>query len=80
VPELRTLIAAADVDIMPELAKSALLMLATQIEAVNDRVLALEQRLMALHRASANSRRLSTIPDIGPITATAIVATVSDAA
>jgi transposase len=79
VPELRTLIAAADVDIMP-LARSALLMLATQIEAVNDRVLALEQRLMALHRASANSRRLATIPGIGPITATAIVATMSDAA
>ena len=79
VPELRTLIAAADVDMIPEMAKSVLLILATQIEAVNDRVLALERRLMALHRASTSSRRLATIPGIGPITATAIVATVADA-
>ena len=79
VPELRTLIAAADVDMIPEMAKSVLLMLATQIEAVNDRVLALERRLMALHRASTSNRRLATISGIGPITATAIVATVADA-
>jgi transposase len=80
VPELRTLIAAAEVDMIPELAKSVLLMLANQIEAVNDQVLALERRLIAWHRASASSRRLAAIPGIGPITATAIVATVSDAA
>jgi transposase len=80
VQELRTLIAAAEVDMIPELAKSVLLMLTNQIETVNDQVLALERRLIAWHRASASSRRLATIPGIGPITATAIVATVSDAA
>jgi transposase len=79
IPELRTLIAAADDDMLLELAKSALLMLATQIEAVNDRVLALERRPMTWHRGNTNSRRLATIPGIGPITATAIVASVSDA-
>jgi Transposase IS116/IS110/IS902 family len=35
---------------------------------------------MEWHRASAASQRLTTIPGIGPITATAIVATVADAA
>jgi len=39
-PELCTLIASADPDVLPELAKSVLLTLATQIEAINIRVLA----------------------------------------
>jgi transposase len=79
-PELCRLIASADADVLPELAKSVLLTLATQIEAINIRVLALERQLLEWHRASAASQRLATIPGIGPITATAIVATVSDAA
>jgi hypothetical protein len=44
------------------MAKSVLLMLATQIETVNDRVLALERRLMRWHGGNTNSRRLATIP------------------
>jgi transposase len=79
-PELCTLIASADPDVLPELAKSVLLTLATQIEAIKVRVLALERQLLEWHRASAASQRLAAIPGIGPITATAIVATVSDAA
>ena len=78
IPELRSIIASADPDILPELAKSVLLTLATQIEAINIRILGLEQQLVAWHRASAASQRLASIPGIGPITATAIVATVAD--
>ena len=38
-----------------------------------------EKRLVAWHRADETSRRLATIPGVGPITASAISATVSDA-
>jgi len=37
-----------------------------------------EARLLAWHRSNAVSRRLATIPGIGPITASAIAATVVD--
>ena len=38
----------------------------------------LEEKLMAHHRADEVSRRLATIPGVGPITATAIASTVAD--
>jgi len=38
-----------------------------------------EAQLLAWHRSNAVSRRLATIPGIGPITASAIAATVVDA-
>jgi transposase len=79
-PELRTLIAAANPDVLPELAKSVLLSLIDQIDAVNVRVSALERKLIEWHRTNVASQRLTTIPGIGPITATAIAATVCDAA
>jgi transposase len=77
-PELRVAIASADPDVVPELAKSVLLTLASQIEAINVRVLMLEKQIMEWHRANAASQRLAAIPGIGPITATAIVATVAE--
>ena len=39
----------------------------------------LEAQIKAWHRASLESRRLETIPGIGPITASALVATIGDA-
>ena len=39
----------------------------------------LEKKLMAWHRANEASRRLATIPGVGVITATALVATIGDA-
>lgn len=39
----------------------------------------LEAQILAWHRADAASRRLATIPGIGPITASAIAAAVPDA-
>jgi transposase len=82
-PELRAMIAPADPDVLLELAKSVLLRLIDQIDAVNARGLARERKLIEWHRTNAASQRLTTIPGIGPITATAIAAiaaTVCDAA
>jgi len=49
------------------------------LREVAARVRAVEARLLAWHRANDVSRRLATIPAIGPITASAIAATVVDA-
>ena len=49
------------------------------LREVAARVRAVEARLLAWHRANDVSRRLATIPAIGPITASAIAPTVVDA-
>jgi CheY-like chemotaxis protein len=49
-----------------------------QIEHVVVAVAALEQHLMAWHRSNPVSKRLATIPGIGPIIAMAVAATAAD--
>jgi transposase len=51
----------------------------TQIAALNEQAAALERQIIAWHRGNTASRLLATIPQIGPIIASAIVATVGDA-
>lgn len=63
---------------LPVSAVAALQALAHQLAGLDDEVAELERRILAWHRASETSRRLATIPGIGPITATAIAATVPD--
>jgi transposase len=65
---------------LPELARRMLAVLANQLRDVAAQVMAVEAELLAWHRANDVSRRLATIPGVGPITASAIVATVGDAA
>jgi len=66
-------------DSLPELARVALHGLIDQLRIVRDEVVKVEKRIVAWHRASDVSRRLATIPGIGPITASAIAAAVPDA-
>ena len=61
---------------LPELARRMLAVPADQLRDVAARVAAVEGELMAWHRANDLNRRLATIPGAGPITASAIVATV----
>jgi transposase len=61
---------------LPGLARRMLAVLADQLRDVAARVAVVEGELMAWHRANEVSRRLATIPGVGPITASAIVATV----
>jgi transposase len=64
---------------LPELARSALLRLADQLDALAAEIHGLERRLLAWHRQDQASQRLATIPGIGIITATALAAAVTDA-
>jgi transposase len=63
---------------VPALARDALMLLVDELASVWRRVEAIEKQLVALHRADAVSRRLASIPGVGPITAMAIANTVSD--
>jgi transposase len=63
---------------LPDLAQTAILMLADQLDALAAQINALERRLMAWHRQNDDSQRLATIPGVGIITATALSATITD--
>jgi transposase len=64
---------------VPELAVSALRLLARQIDDAGAKIEALEKAIVARHRSDAPGRLLASIPGIGPIIASAIVASVPDA-
>lgn len=64
---------------LPELARAALRLIAAQIEDANAKIETLEKEIVARHRHDEASRRLATIPGIGPIIASALAASVPDA-
>jgi transposase len=64
---------------LPALARDALGSLVGQLRMTQMQILGLEKKLVAWHRASEASCRLATIPGVGVITATALVATIGDA-
>jgi len=63
---------------VPELARQILQLLASQLGEVGKRIAEIDARIVAWHKTSPVSRRLATIPGIGPLIATAIAATVPD--
>ena len=65
---------------LPDLARELVRVLAGQLEEAERRIAEVEARIVAWHKADAVSRRLATIPGIGPLAATAIAATVPDPA
>ena len=65
---------------LPPLAREALGSLVEQLHSAQARIKQLEATLLAWHRSNQASRRLATIPGVGVITATALVATIGDGA
>ena len=63
---------------IPEIARTALLSMAAQLDGLHEQIRAIDRRLIAWHSANAASRRLETIPGVGVITATALAASVPD--
>jgi transposase len=68
----------ADPRILPE-ARIAMRAAADQLCDLQKRIKQIEQAIRAWHRGNEASRRLATIPGVGSITASAIVATVANA-
>lgn len=64
---------------LPLHARSALHTIAAQLRSLAGEIERLEKQILAWHHADNVSRRLASIPGIGPITASAIAATVPDA-
>lgn len=64
---------------LPEHATAALQTLIRMADCLVDEIERLESRILEWHRTNDASRRLATIPGIGPITASAIAANVPDA-
>jgi transposase len=65
----------ADQRVPPE-ARIAMTIVADQLEDLQRRIRALERAIVRWHGQNDASRRLATIPGVGPITASAVVATV----
>ena len=78
VADLVAVLMGEDTTAMPALARQALGGLAEQLDALGERVKEIEATILAWHKDNDASRRLATIPGIGPITASAIVATITD--
>ncbi|WP_018459893.1 IS110 family transposase, partial [Bradyrhizobium sp. WSM4349] len=64
---------------LPATARMALAVLVNQLKELDRQVDAIERELAQIQRVNPMARLLSSIPGIGPITATALAATVPDA-
>jgi transposase len=64
---------------LPMLARFALHGLVAQLRSIEVEIEKIEAEILKWHRTNEASRRLATIPGIGPITASAIAASVPDA-
>jgi len=76
--ELLEVIANADDDRIPAVARLSLDALARQYANATAEIRAIEKHIHAWHRSCEESRRLGDVPGIGPIVATALVAEVGD--
>src|SRR5258705_5544906 len=64
---------------VPEVARACLAALGTQLLSLKEQILEFDRLIMAWHRSSQTSKRLHCIPGVGPMLATALVASVADA-
>ncbi len=63
---------------LPATARLALVPLARRLAALEAEIDDLDRHLIKWHRGNETSQRLATIPGVGPITATALAATITD--
>ena len=64
---------------LPALAREVFTDLADRLRAVDERVAAYDHRVVQLARQTEPAQRLMQVPGVGPVTATALVATVGNA-
>jgi transposase len=78
VTELRAIVADDRDERLPIDARASVIVLAAQLEALQTLIGSIEKRIKMQHRSNETSQRVETIPGIGVLGATAIVATVAD--
>lgn len=77
-PDLVALVEDQSNPSLPDLARRCARTILVQIENLRRNLAEIDQEIQAGHKANEASRRLAEIPGIGPITASAIVATIAD--
>ena len=75
---LLALISKGEDERIPPAARECLMALAAQLELVKRQILEADRRVLAWHRSSQVSKRLEAIPGVGPLIATALVASIPD--
>ena len=65
-------------DRLPEVARECLMALAAQLALVREQISNADRKILECHRNSKMSKRLEDIPGVGPLVATALVASVPD--
>src|SRR5664279_3446907 len=63
---------------VPEVARACLAALGTQLLSLKQQILEFDRMILAWHRSNETSKRLHYIPGVGPMLATALVASVAD--
>ena len=76
--KLLAIIAGAADERLPAEAHANLIVLAAELQAMRTLIASIEKRIIAQHRSNEASKRLRSIPGIGLVGATAIVATITD--
>jgi len=78
VEQLLALIAEGNDARVPEVARACISALGVQLQALKEQILDFDRRITAWHRSSEVSRQLDEVPGIGPVLATALVASIAD--
>jgi transposase len=63
---------------VPDVARVCLVALGAQLRRLKEQILEFDRLIMAWHRSNEVSKRLDAIPGVGPILATALVASIAD--
>jgi transposase len=78
VEKLLDVIERGEDDRVPEGAQDCLLALRDQLAMVRRQILDADRRILEAHRSNETSQRLAEIPGVGPVIATALVASIPD--
>jgi transposase len=76
--DLLKLIAGTTMTNVPKLARAAMSEMIGQLQDLTSRIKTMEKEIMVWHKTNVVSQRLESIPGVGPITASAIAASVTD--
>jgi transposase len=79
VEELLDVVADSSDKRVPEIARACLAALGAQLRRLKEQILEFDRMIIAWHRSNEASRRLDAIPGVGPMLATALVASIADA-